>query len=90
MKKFELTMMCTSCKWKITEALENFGFSNFSIDMDKSVLTFEDDVNSDVIIRVVNGIGYKIEEIDVEEDLTDEEIALLEDAMRNGYDLDDI
>jgi len=85
MKKFELTMMCTSCKWKISEELQNHGFNNFEIEMDTSILTFYEEVNSYLIIKIVNGIGYKIEEKSITDDLSDEDIALLEDSIRNGY-----
>lgn len=85
MKKFELTMMCTSCKWKITEELKKHGYSNFDIDMESSLLVFQEDVNQDMIIKIVNGIGYKIEALEDGEDFTDEELALIEDAIRNGY-----
>ncbi len=85
MKKFRLTMMCTSCKWKITEALEKKGFTNFDIDMETSILTFQYDVLSSYVISIVNNIGYQIEEIDVVDDLSDEEMALLENELRNNY-----
>jgi copper chaperone CopZ len=65
MKKFELTMMCSACKWKITSELESKGFQHFKIDMDSSSLTFQDNVLSAYIISIVNKIGYKIVEIDV-------------------------
>lgn len=85
MKKFELTMMCTSCKWKISQELKKKGYSNFDIDMDSSILTFQDEIESHIIIRTINNIGYKIEEIPVNEDFSEEDLALLEDAIRKGY-----
>ncbi|MDF2698897.1 MAG: Heavy-metal-associated domain [Haloplasmataceae bacterium] len=85
MRKFELTMMCSACNWKITSELERLGFKNFDIDMNTSVLTFQNDVNSEIVIKSINNIGYKIEEIALKEDFSDEEIALFEDAVRNGY-----
>ena len=85
MKKFRLTMMCTSCKWKIASELEGKGFKDFEIDMESSILTMHQKVNADFIIYIVNQVGYQIEELDDFEELTDEEIALFEDEMRNGY-----
>jgi hypothetical protein len=86
MKQFELTMMCSSCKWKITDELKRNGFMNFDIDMTSSRLIFEQDVNALVIIKIVNRIGYKIEPIDEELELSDDDLAMIEDAIRNGYD----
>lgn len=60
-----------------------FGFKNFKINMETSLLTFEDDVDSDTVIYVVNNIGYKIEKVDKKIDFTDEELLLLEDEIRN-------
>ncbi|MDF2700695.1 MAG: hypothetical protein K0Q49_2258 [Haloplasmataceae bacterium] len=85
MKKFRLTMMCTSCKWKITEELEKKGFKDFNIDMETSILTFNGNVLSAYVISVVNGISYQIKEIDSSDELTDDEIALMEYEIRNGY-----
>jgi len=62
--QFELTMMCSSCKWKITEELKKNGFENFDIDMDSSILSFEDNVNPYTIIRIVSNIGYRIKEVE--------------------------
>jgi hypothetical protein len=89
MKQFELTMMCTSCKWKIMDELKNKGYKNFDIDMESSRLIFEEDVNKEMVMAVVNNIGYKIEPVDSIDEMSDEELAILEDAIRNGYDLDD-
>lgn len=72
MTKFELTMMCSSCKWKISNELEKNGFKNFDIDMDTSLLTFEEDVNPYTIIRIVNGIGYKIELVEDFDEVEDQ------------------
>lgn len=89
MQKFELTMMCTSCKWKISEELKNKGYQNFDIDMTTSILTFHENVSPQIIVSIVNNIGYKIEPIDSMDDMSDEELAILEDALRNGYSLDE-
>ncbi len=85
MKRFELTMMCTACKWKITDELKKKGYQEFDIDMESSILTFLKDVNSNVVIKIVNDIGYKIEPLEENDEMTDEELAMLEDAVRNGY-----
>jgi copper chaperone CopZ len=85
MKRFELTMMCTSCKWKISEELKQHGYDDFDIDMESSTLNFEHDVDASAVIRIVNNIGYKIETLPETEEYSDEELALLEDAIRNGY-----
>jgi len=85
LKKFRLTMMCSSCKWKITDALKSKGFTDFDINMDSSILTFQRNVLSSYIISIVNNIGYQIEEIDVLDDLSDEELALLENEMQNEF-----
>lgn len=61
MQQFFLTMMCTNCKNKITDALREAGYKNFTIDMDSSLLTFQDYVNPFGVIRTVNNVGYKIE-----------------------------
>jgi len=58
--QFQLTMMCGACKWKITNALKEHGYQNFNIDMNNSILTFYEDVNSYEVIKVVNSIGYEI------------------------------
>ncbi len=85
MQRFELTMMCSACKWKITNELKKRGYQDFEIDMNTSILTFNEPVNPDIIINIVNNIGYKIEAIEEKKDYTDEELALIEDAIRNGY-----
>jgi len=54
----------SSCKWKITEELKKNGFENFDIDMDSSILSFEDNVNPYTIIRIVSNIGYRIKEVE--------------------------
>ena len=87
MKRFEVTMMCTACKWKIMDELQKQGYQDFDIDMDTSVLTFSENVNSFGVVKIVNRIGYKIEPLEEIEDISDEEQALIEDAIRNGYPL---
>lgn len=94
--KFALVMMCTSCKWRITDALEAKGFINFDIDMKTSTLTFKHEVNPDRVIEAVNGIGYKCDYIpddpiaDNFDNLTDEQLLLLQEALDNGDSLDDL
>jgi hypothetical protein len=83
MKKFRLTMMCSSCKWKISDELKSKGFIDFDIDMDSSILTFQNNVLSSYVMSIVNNIGYQIEELDALDDLTDEELAILEYEMKN-------
>ncbi|ERJ12083.1 heavy-metal-associated domain-containing protein [Haloplasma contractile] len=88
MKKFELTMMCVSCKWKITDELKKHGYMNFDIDMDESVLIVEEDVNASKIVKIITNFGYKIEEIDTDfpdfDNMTEEELMILEEQLRNG------
>lgn len=94
--KFSLVMMCSSCKWRITDALKTKGFINFDIDMKSSTLTFQDKVNPDRVIAAVNEIGYKCEYIpedpffDNFDNLTDEQLMLIEEALKNGDSLDDL
>jgi len=83
LKQFELTMMCTSCKWKITEELKKQGYTNFNINMDTSILTFNDHVDAYRIMMIVSKIGYKIEMIEEKLVFTDEELLMLADEMRN-------
>lgn len=94
--KFSLVMICSSCKWRITDALKNRGFNNFDIDMNTSTLTFKEQVNPERVIDTVNGIGYSCELIaeDVLDkrinELTDEQLELLVEALENGQSLDDL
>jgi copper chaperone CopZ len=64
MKQFKVVMMCTACKWKISDELTKHGYKDFDIDMNSSVLSFKDDVNEQNVINVVSKIGYKIEAYD--------------------------
>lgn len=94
--KFSLVMMCSSCKWRITEALKAKGFINFDIDMETSTLTFKDKVNPERVIQTVNGIGYKCDYIQEDpildnfDNLTDEQIMLIEEALKNGESLEEL
>ena len=63
MIKFHITMMCGSCKWKISNELNDHGFKNFDIDLNTSILTFKDNVNPFTIMRIVSNIGYQIKQI---------------------------
>lgn len=67
--EISVVMMCSSCQWRITDALKKKGFNNFDRDMYSSTLTFKDDVNPERVIEMVNGISYSCEYI--EEDVID-------------------
>lgn len=94
--KFSLVMMCSSCKWRITDALKAKGFTNFNIDMNKSLLTFKDEVNPERVMEAVHGIGYACDYLpedpigDRFDELTDEQLMELEEALRNGDSLEDL
>lgn len=96
MVKFSVVMVCASCSWRVSEALKNHGFTDFSIDRETNTLTFNQKIDSNKVINVVNSIGYKIDLIESDElaqkfeNLTEEDLLILEDALRNGYDLSDL
>lgn len=77
MKKFYITMMCASCKWKISEELKNHGYKGFNIDLNNNILTFNEEVNPKRIINIVSNIRYKIEEIEDDNDLLNEYLQLM-------------
>jgi copper chaperone CopZ len=74
MQQFRVTMMCATCKNRISEALVRYGFKNFDIDMGTSILTFHEIVDPDLVIGAVNSIDYKIEKVDEIEDLSSDDI----------------
>lgn len=81
MQQFHLTMMCSTCKIKITRALNDNGYHDFSIDMASSILTFENDVDSKNVLKVISGIGYRIIPI---EEVKYDDIFLTDDDIYNG------
>lgn len=64
MMQFEITMMCGSCKWKITNELNDNGFKDFDIDLTTSILTFKENINPYKVIRIISNIGYNIKYLD--------------------------
>lgn len=94
--KFSIVMSCISCKWRIEDELKAKGFSNYTIDVYNRLLIFEEEVNSDQITSILKNIGYHCEYIPENplstkvDQLSDEELELLLEALDRGDSLEDL
>ncbi len=85
MTQFQLVMENIFDKYKIEEELLKKGFNKFEINMSNHILIFEENINPNIITNLIYNIGYKCDFIENKIELTDEEITLMDDAIRNGY-----